>query len=383
MAESELAVNGIMTRECHGILSKATSLSRGGQRLTEHVLLAFLENDGRVLQWILKTTIVDIKSLISNIRAFPWIDKIQNVSTCGDSQGLTEVFDLMKANCTEPFREIDLFASLMAHPRAIGRYMMQEASEGEVNALTVCEKFQIPTDGFRLAVKELRKKWANTFFEISLPSKVNDNRDIPGIPSNPIDKTDKKAMKGPTSNSNWMIPGRVLLGRVPGGGWGGEQEMKKELAQILSVGVTTFVNLLEWDHAYVPHLQRRAEKGSIFRPLTILRFPIDDFDTADDEFTAAFVEELGRRLRQKKDGVIYIHCLSGRGRTGTIAIPLLMSLYNDLSEDDARDLVNIYKRFGRVGRTSGGHMPEDPSQLKQIKLQTMKYKRGGHPAKAY
>ena len=72
---------------------------------------------------------------------------------------------------------------------------------------------------------------------------------------------------------------------------------------------------------------------------------------------------------------------AGRGRTGTVAIPLFMSLYPTLGEPRARALVNDYKRAGRTGSTRGGHMPEDPSQLEQIAVGEVAYKRGGHAAK--
>lgn len=77
-----------------------------------------------------------------------------------------------------------------------------------------------------------------------------------------------------------------------------------------------------------------------------------------------------------------MHCLSGRGRTGTVAIPLLMALYPDLPEPDARRLVNEYKRNGRTGHTRGGHMPEVAEQRQQVAAGAAAYKRGGARAGA-
>ena len=64
------------------------------------------------------------------------------------------------------------------------------------------------------------------------------------------------------------------------------------------------------------------------------------------------------------------------------AIPLLMALYPSLGDAArATELVTAYKRYGRYGRTKGGHMPEDRSQRRQIDKGEMQYKRGGHKAK--
>jgi hypothetical protein len=115
------------------------------------------------------------------------------------------------------------------------------------------------------------------------------------------------------------------------------------------------------------------------RDISFLWFPIDDFSVANDDKTIQFVQELVRQVYAGK--ILYIHCLSGRGRTGTIAIPLLMALYPHLSEQRARDLVNQYKAYGRTGRTRGGHMPEMPQQLQQIAAHQVEHKRGGYKAK--
>jgi hypothetical protein len=185
------------------------------------------------------------------------------------------------------------------------------------------------------------------------------------------------------------------------------------LRAALLAGVDTFVCLLEWAPEYRAELaaahgallaeQRRAAHacGDVAARVTCLWFPIDDFGTAGDGATVAFVAELARRLRTRESRCVYVHCYSGRGRTGTVAIPLLMALYPEAfpaaaaaaavgtaaagagagGEARARALVNAQKRAGRTGRTRGGHMPEDPAQIAQIAAGEMAYKRGGHKAK--
>ena len=102
--------------------------------------------------------------------------------------------------------------------------------------------------------------------------------------------------------------------------------------------------------------------------------------TASDSELLAVVQYLAKLVRSGSR--LYLHCFSGRGRTGTVAIPLLVSLYPDsLTTDKAKTLANAFKKQGRTGYTRGGHMPETPAQNKQIKQNTQAFKRGGHKAK--
>ena len=50
--------------------------------------------------------------------------------------------------------------------------------------------------------------------------------------------------RGPTSEANWLIPGRIMTGQVPGG-WAGGRAAQIEVDAILAAGATTFVCLLE------------------------------------------------------------------------------------------------------------------------------------------
>ena len=49
------------------------------------------------------------------------------------------------------------------------------------------------------------------------------------------------------------------------------------------------------------------------RGVACLWFPIDDYATADDAQTIAFVEELARRVHAGSN--VYIHCYSGPSST--------------------------------------------------------------------
>jgi hypothetical protein len=52
------------------------------------------------------------------------------------------------------------------------------------------------------------------------------------------------------------------------------------------------------------------------RPVSWVWFPIDDFSVTSAADTAQMVEELARLVHCGH--TLYLHCLSGRGRTGTV-----------------------------------------------------------------
>ena len=191
--------------------------------------------------------------------------------------------------------------------------------------------------------------------------------DLPPLVTGP----DFSMMRGATEESNWMVPSLVMTGHRP--------ESLGDVQRILAAGINTFVCLLEDPPEYLREVERCASDLGL-ASLHWIHFPIDDMSVTSDADTVAFVQELAA-LVQHGGRRVYIHCWSGRGRTGTVAIPLLLALYPDLSNEQAKDLVNEYKRNGRTGYTRGGHMPEVKSQHKQISANEQKYKRGGHSAK--
>jgi len=67
-------------------------------------------------------------------------------------------------------------------------------------------------------------------------------------------------VEGPTSESNWIIPGRLLIGEVPGG-W--DRAPGGDVEKIVAAGVTTFVSLLEYEPEYREVLGRVAKENGV------------------------------------------------------------------------------------------------------------------------
>jgi protein-tyrosine phosphatase len=105
--------------------------------------------------------------------------------------------------------------------------------------------------------------------------------------------------------------GRLLCGPRP------SQPFRAGLAALVDAGVSTIACLLD-AHEMPAELVTAYDTSA----LTILRYAIPDFGRpADAGGLAAFVSDLLDRLRRGE--TIYLHCLAGIGRTGTVLACLL------------------------------------------------------------
>jgi polymorphic toxin system DSP-PTPase phosphatase-like protein len=102
--------------------------------------------------------------------------------------------------------------------------------------------------------------------------------------------------RGP-AGSYWVVPGRLLAGMYP------DVETIQELR---AAGVDTFFDLTEDGE-----LDRYDLDGLEHR-----RFPIRDMSTPSPQQMAEILDALDAALDKEK--TVYLHCLGGIGRTGTV-----------------------------------------------------------------
>jgi hypothetical protein len=112
----------------------------------------------------------------------------------------------------------------------------------------------------------------------------------------------------PLPQAYWVVPGRFMAGPYPGESGGG---LTAELAigQLLSVGITVFIDLTQPREApdYARYLAGRARHT---------RIEVTDFDVPAHDDMVRILDAID--LSVSRGGAVYLHCYAGLGRTGTV-----------------------------------------------------------------
>ena len=186
-----------------------------------------------------------------------------------------------------------------------------------------------------------------------------------------IDLSDAAALApfkfSPTAN--WLVPGRVLLGRYPTSGRGSAEARVAALRE--EALIDTFVCLqselppqdagetnppgFESYHAAAVNFDGPAP--------SFVHFGIPDREPAGDlAGLRSLVADLAARVLENGE-CLFIHCWGGKGRTGLVAACLLGLLYESLGAEEALDRVQAYAET----RTTSIVSPETDPQRDQVR----------------
>lgn len=117
----------------------------------------------------------------------------------------------------------------------------------------------------------------------------------------------------------WVVRGRLMAGEYPGSH--SAAETRERLASLLSAGARAFIDLTEVGDVtrlgllrpYEEDLRElAAEKAA---EVSCTRFPIRDFDVPTRGLMISILDAIDAALGRGMPA--YVHCLAGRGRTGT------------------------------------------------------------------
>lgn len=163
----------------------------------------------------------------------------------------------------------------------------------------------------------------------------------------------------PIDDSYWLVPGILLAGEYPGAKT--KEEARRKLRSFLDAGIDFFLDLTEESEGlepYAPLLQEEAmarDRGVVYR-----RLPIPDMDTPTTERMREIQQTITAAIEAGR--TVYVHCLGGLGRTGTVLGCYLVE--HEVSVAEA--LAEIQRR--RRGTKDGWKKsPQTPAQVDFVK----------------
>jgi hypothetical protein len=156
----------------------------------------------------------------------------------------------------------------------------------------------------------------------------------------------------------WVEPGVLLAGEYPGDP--SESVARRKLGALIDCGVRTFVDLTEERelHGYDEWLLDEAAQRGV--DVAYHRHAVRDMDVPTPEGMRAILDRIGHASR---DHAVYVHCLGGIGRTGTVVCCWLVEKgrTGDEALDDIVELrVGSYKR-----RRASPEMPGQADFVRQ------------------
>jgi protein-tyrosine phosphatase len=124
-------------------------------------------------------------------------------------------------------------------------------------------------------------------------------------------------MAVPFDGTYWIEPGRFLAGVFPGAFHAETARLRAEA--LLESGILCTVNLTQVfetreGRAYEEGLIRLAADRGL--DVACLSFPIPDMDVPADDLMVRILDAIDDSL--ERDRPVYVHCLAGLGRTGTV-----------------------------------------------------------------
>jgi ubiquinone/menaquinone biosynthesis C-methylase UbiE len=120
----------------------------------------------------------------------------------------------------------------------------------------------------------------------------------------------------PFPDSYWVLPGQFLAGGYPGSSRGEADFTRRRMAALLQSGMTTFIDLTRPGEtpAYIDTLHQEADRFGItvdYQPK-----PVEDRGLPSRAQMVSILDAIDAAL--DSGGKVYLHCLGGIGRTGTV-----------------------------------------------------------------
>ena len=163
----------------------------------------------------------------------------------------------------------------------------------------------------------------------------------------------------PIDDSYWLVPGRLLAGEYPGAKT--KTEARRKLRSFLDAGVDFFLDLTEEGEGLEPYATLLEEEAMARdRRVVYQRLPIPDLDAPTTERMSEIQQTIEAALEDGR--TIYVHCLGGVGRTGTVLGCYLVE--HEVSVAEALAEIQRRRRWTKSGWKKS---PQTPAQVDFVK----------------
>jgi protein-tyrosine phosphatase len=120
--------------------------------------------------------------------------------------------------------------------------------------------------------------------------------------------------QSPTGSCYWAQPGLLLAGSHPGAAY--KVKAQQTLRQLLEAGVTVFIDLTEKDEYYEYERLLEGETWQLRKLVAYYRLPTRDGSIPSITEMKTILNWIDTATSAGR--TVYLHCVAGRGRTGTV-----------------------------------------------------------------
>jgi protein-tyrosine phosphatase len=127
--------------------------------------------------------------------------------------------------------------------------------------------------------------------------------------------TDQQKVPIPFPESYWVIPGLFLAGQAPSGY--DEEESRTNISALIRAGIDVIIDLTQPGETYFAYPSILIDEASQHQKSVVYKnYPIKDRMISAPTVMKKILDEIDTQTKQGRR--VYVHCLAGIGRTGTV-----------------------------------------------------------------